>query len=46
MKIFFLERLFHRVASFFSSFFFGHESKRHLLGGHSNRKKIKPLLVL
>jgi len=29
-KIFFLERLFHRVASFFSNFFFGHESKRHL----------------
>ncbi len=29
-KIFFLEKLFHRVASFFSNFFFGHESKRHL----------------
>jgi hypothetical protein len=29
-KIFFLERLFHRVGSFFSNFFFGHESKRHL----------------
>ncbi len=29
-KIFFLERLFHRVASFFSNFFFGHESKRHM----------------
>jgi len=29
-KIFFLERLFHHVASLFSNFFFGHESKRHL----------------
>ncbi len=29
-KIFFLERLFHCVASFFSNFIFGHKSKRHL----------------
>jgi len=29
-KIFFLEKLFHRITSFFSNFFFGHESKRHL----------------
>ncbi len=29
-KIFFLERFFHRVASFFSNFFIGDESKRHL----------------
>jgi len=44
-KIFFLERLFHRVASFFSNFFFGHESKRHLqvelLHAEQSQKKEK-----